>query len=292
MENVPITTNCVLHRGETYQGDANTDKNGNPCVAGEYCRNPTPDKNLRPYCNSTESFENVDCQIKMCHDRFGPFVGSRGVIADTGATGYNDKWHQQPDYRYDHKTRHIRDNTFFMPSDHVSYTGSHNADNFIGRQRFYFIPPRTGKYRLMVNTDDYGGAYIHYPKTGQFEKLLYITAWQPVFDFNARVHQQHTRTFHLTQGEEVAFEAFNQEHGGGDHLIVGVQYVADNDEVRFDVNTQDPARVNYMMEWQRHGFQVKYHDENFDCCCPNQPSSFLISKASGVQKFSIIWLSA
>lgn len=108
----------------------------------------------------------------------------------------------------------------------------------------------------MVNTDDYGGAYIHYPKTGQFEKLLYITSWQSVFDFNARVYQQHSRTFDLVEGEEVAFSAFNQEHGGGDHLIVGIQFIAQKDEVRFDVNAQDPARVNYMYEWQRHGFKV------------------------------------
>ena len=99
-ESIPTTTDCFLHRGETYQGDANTDKNGYPCVDDTFCRNPTPDVHLKPYCNSTQNYENVYCEITMCHNRFGPFVGSRGVIADLGATGYNDKWHEQPDYRY------------------------------------------------------------------------------------------------------------------------------------------------------------------------------------------------
>ena len=269
---VPVTTDCILNKGETYQGDANIAEDGTACIDGTFCRNPTPETHMRPYCNTTSSMDDhaLYCNIITCDQKLGQFVGSRGVQADFGMDiGYQgewsaNEWHLQPSYRYDASRRHIRDNTLLQSGNTFSYAGPYTEENYTGRQRFYFIAPRAGRYRFFINSDEEGGLYLHHPKTGQFETLLFVEEYQKLFQFDKKVYEQQSKTFSFAQGETVALEMYFEgrvESAYDGRGVVGVQYLGENYDTRFEWDKyvemeDDPTQVQYQTEWQRHGWTV------------------------------------
>ena len=150
-----------------------------------------------------------------------------------GRRGYVNQWTNHPSYYWDLSRRHIRDNTLLQFGGTIHYTGHYNQDYYAGRQRFYFIVPRAGRYRFLLNSDDQGSLYRHYPETGYFEKLTYISRHQSLWDYDYRVYDQHSRTFQFEKDEEVALEMYFEEGNGGDYGVVGVQFMGENYDTRF-----------------------------------------------------------
>ena len=51
------TYTCMHGDGRHYVGSSKKTKSGAKCVEGTECRNPTPETNARPYCNSRNRLE-------------------------------------------------------------------------------------------------------------------------------------------------------------------------------------------------------------------------------------------
>ena len=122
------TTDCIYGRGINYVGDINITEDGAECVEGTFCRNPQPEKYDKPFCNSTRTHMNTYCSIIECDQKFGPYLGSRGLLADYSPYGlYKAKMRSHKTYKLQ---SHIRDNTFLMKGNTFSKTGYHDKNMY------------------------------------------------------------------------------------------------------------------------------------------------------------------
>ena len=225
------THTCYQHQGESYVGKSRSSSHG-ACAVGTFCRNPTPEVHKMPYCHNGDQNRYCD-RITHCSDRMGPFAGHRGTRVQFGGKRNDhpqDFWKQHASSIYSWDTHELL-TAFYAKENRYPLSArwmGPESENYIGRQRFYFVAPKTGKYKLLMTCDNYGVVWRMY-STGHRSRYISLTAYPGPWTFD-KYEAQKSKTFSLKEGEFVGIESSFREDTGGDYSNIGIQYVMESNE--------------------------------------------------------------
>lgn len=230
------TTSCRWGKGVGYEGTLAVDRNGDACQPGTFCRNADGLYN-QPACNSTASNTFVECEIIVC-DRAAQFPGSRGASVRYTSNAEAYRYGQGAfNTHYEAGNFEIVDSSYFSGSEEWKWFGRWNRDHYSARNQFFYEAPQTGWFRFFFSFDDIAVLY-QMNEDGSYEKLYDYGAWSPLFDFDNRGHNQQTKDLYLVKGQKQLYEFSFREWGGGDHANIGIQWLGDFTNGRYEDDFQ------------------------------------------------------
>ena len=254
-------TTCFTGRGEKYVGNAATTDRGEACMAGTFCRNPTPDKDDKPYCLQAVDGAKVYCNLIGCGQEEPKYSGNRGVsvarsidyIDNVGNLQYQseaaystDKWTVPMFLVSSNKHKY-----FYDPESHI--------ENSMLVARTFFIAPYDGYFSFKLGSSKFGRLVLDIDSDGSFNNQVKISDACAIDNVDCRSYESVTTPKMFTKGEKSYIWAYMSDDGGDNRLTLGVNYhgVELDDAIWQDkVLKEDVKEDNYAYDIQRLWFDA------------------------------------
>ncbi|XP_072025342.1 fibrocystin-L-like [Amphiura filiformis] len=179
------------------------------------------------YANTTILVEGVPCDIQNISDTVIICITNKG--SDTNRTTYPgsrgilwERW-STADTNLDTATFDVTSGDYLEPQVQFYGESPHDvAENYVGRLRGYFVPPRDGEYRFWIRGDDENQLY--FSESGD-EADMTIICYSPR---SSRWFTSHTEQksdyLSLQAGMPYYLEARVKEHWFRDFVEIGVDF--------------------------------------------------------------------
>ena len=238
-------TSCFSGRGEFYQGTLATTKYGKPCMAGTFCRNPSPGDHVIPYCQDEEG-SWADCEIFRCDEKWGKYGGNRGaqVQFDRAAERSWDNLHKQDAARL-YGNDWVNLDGRISQGKYQGFYADNVADHYNLKARNYFVAPFDGDFSFQISGDDAHMLAGNFnDQDGSYERLAGYQSWcSPNGIYGCNYQYDMSRRFTMAKGEKMQLQLALFDHTGGDYIQIGVGYHG-KDETGTWIDHRDRSEMN------------------------------------------------
>ena len=224
---------CYTGRGAYYEGNATLTEYDTHCIEGTFCRNPSPNTHIRPYCKDTEQNWR-SCRLLRCDQVWGKYKGNRGLdvrmALNTYAQSTNLEIIRNAElalYHYTAPNSKIHAGKYH--NGNHGYWGGHETmtDVVAAKVRTNFIAPYDGVYKFIFMVDDSQRGQTGFDsETGSYTQMSRIDHHCGLFDNNCRhLPWSHSDRYTLKKGDALPIQVEAYQGSGPGYMNIAVQYL-------------------------------------------------------------------